>query len=86
MQVTVDVSKKFPNGTFVFHEDGSQVDPKSSEGTLIQSIWDHQKVVREQNTQQKISWAWTTYPRDDVARQNWLKSQGLDPNSPAPRQ
>lgn len=84
--ITLNKSLIFPNRIYVFDASGRQIDPKSSQGIVIQAAWDYQTSVRKQNTDQHIKFAWDTYPRDDVKRQALLKSFGLAPNSPPPGQ
>ena len=82
--LTLNRALQFPNGTFVYDSSGNQIDPKSTQGQEIIAIWNQQAVIRNQNTQQKIQFAWDTYPRDPQSRAQLLTSWGLDPNSPAP--
>jgi hypothetical protein len=72
---------KFNNGDYVFHKDGSQIDPSSPEGKQIQTIWDFQDNVMKIDENHRIHFAWVTYPNDTTSRQALLTSWGIDPEA-----
>lgn len=82
--VNINQAWKFPNGVFIFHADGSQVNPTSDEGVGIQAIFNEQHKGVIANILQKIRFAWTTFPREPTKRAQFLQHFGIDPNSPAP--
>lgn len=82
--VNINQNWKFPNGVFIFHEDGSQINPISDEGRGIQSIFNEQHKGVIANILQKIKFAWDTFPNESTKRAQFLQQFGIDPNSPAP--
>lgn len=67
--VTVNESFVFPNGVYIFKRDGTQIDPRSIEGRTISDIYAQQAAVKKLNTQEKLDWIKTTYPREPVKQQ-----------------
>lgn len=74
----MDKSLKFPNGVYIFHADGKQIDPNSPEGQTIVAIFHAQDEVRKQNVAQKLKWIKTTFPRDPVKQKQYMKIFGLE--------
>jgi len=72
--VEINKDLAFPNGTFIFRKNGTQIDPKEPEGKLIVAVLKLQEEIKSANREQKEKWIITTYPRDKV-KQNELRKQ-----------
>ena len=77
MHVEINENLKFPNGNYIFKEDGTQIDPNSEEGDLIKHILEAQKEAREGNRTQKMRWILSTFPRNKEKQEEFKKKFGL---------
>lgn len=74
----MDKSLVFPNGVYIFREDGTQIDPRSPEGKKISLIFEAQEELHKQNREQKLKWILTTFPRDPAKQKEYMKLFGFD--------
>lgn len=79
MRFEVDLSKVFPNGNYIFKNNGEQIDPKSEEGKTIISILARQHEDRAANAEQREKFIKDTHPRDKAAQDALRKKIGNKP-------
>ena len=77
MHVEINEALKFPNGTYIFKPDGTQIDPNSEEGDLIKHILVAQDEAKEGNRVQKMRWILSTFPRNKEKQEEFKKKFGL---------
>lgn len=75
--VTIDKSKRFPNGVFIFDSGGVQIDPNSEQGKIIVRIYEIQEEIRKLNGEQQKQGIRTTFPRDPAKQAEYRKKFGL---------
>lgn len=73
----MDESLLFPNDVYIFKKDGTQIDPKSSEGGKIIKIFQLQEDIRQQNKEQTLKWIMETFPRDKESQEKYKKKFGI---------
>lgn len=78
MRVSIVEELKFSNGTFIFKSDGTQIDPRSPEGQVIEAILKRQAQDRIDNKAQREKFIQTTEPRSKEKQDALRKKIGKD--------